>query len=97
MNDKKVIEKPQVLAVGLRRLVRPRLSDLLETLKKHHDWQLKCKICNKDCGSVALVDLVYTWEPCRCEAAPYSHLVQTAYHAECYGERANPKHTRPHE
>lgn len=68
----------------------PQLSDLLKTLKDGHPWQRKCPVCHKDCGSAALTKLVYTWEPCTCEAAPYSHLIENVYHAKCYHEQSTP-------
>jgi len=62
----------------------PKLSDLLKTLKDH-PWQHVCPVCKKDCGKVAMVKLVYRWTECSCDFAPYTHLVEKIYHADCYG------------
>ena len=68
----------------------PALRDLLSTLKDH-PWVRVCKVCDKDCGKVAITKLVYTYEPCDCNAAPYVHLVENIYHATCFAKRANSK------
>jgi len=38
----------------------------------------KCPGCQKNIGRVALVDLVFTWEPVKDE------LVETGWHKSCY-------------
>ena len=92
------LKKPKTLAsnqpaptgVALQRLVRPRLCDLLKTIKDH-PWNRICKTCGKDCSRVAIVKLVYAYEACACNAASYRHLVENVYHAECYAKRPNEK------
>ena len=43
-----------------------------------------CPVCIKNCGRVALSELVYTWEPCDCEKANFVHLSPTVWHKECF-------------
>ena len=67
-----------------RKATSVKLSDLLATIKGH-DWRRDCGACKKDCGRIALVNLVYRHERCSCDVAPYVHLVETIYHARCLG------------
>lgn len=57
--------------------------DFLNSIKDRCKGSL-CQGCNQDCGGTALVDLVYTFEICRCEKADYSHLTETLWHKTCF-------------
>jgi len=63
--------------------VSPYLRDLLKTMKDH-PWQRRCPACAKDCGAIALVDLIYCFQTCDCKYAPYVHLVEHVYHRKCF-------------
>lgn len=63
--------------------MKPKLEDLLETLNSH-SWEHICPTCKKDCSTVALVRLVYVFTTCKCKEAPFTHLVETVYHRECF-------------
>lgn len=61
-------------------------EDLLSTIKGHDKGV--CPACGKDIVTTALVDIVYTFEPCSCEAANYQHLVETLWHRRCFKMQA---------
>lgn len=65
------------------------VSDVLRTIDGHPDKRL-CPVCSEQMARVALVDIVYAFEPCDCAVAPYRHLVQTLYHKNCFLDRNNP-------
>ena len=62
----------------------PTGEDFIETLRDHHSIARKCRICKSETARTAIVDLVYTFEVCSCELAPYDHLVETLYHRKCF-------------
>ena len=51
---------------------------------KRHKRNQTCKICGEDCSKIAMVELVYVFEPCDCEEAGYTHLVEQLYHRHCF-------------
>lgn len=58
-------------------------KQLLETIREHPEKKT-CPRCKEEISRVALVNLVYAFEPCDCDAAPYVHLTKTIYHRDCY-------------
>lgn len=58
-------------------------KELLATIKDH-ERKSSCPVCARAIGQVALVDLVYAFEPCDCDIAKFQHLVETIYHRECF-------------
>ena len=50
----------------------------------HHPDRYKCPACGDDVSRIAMVRLVYTYEPCDCDIADYTHLVERVYHRECF-------------
>lgn len=67
-----------------RSVVQPVVSlDSMLATMQGHPWRHACPKCGEDCSSVALVDLVYTWEPCNCDVVSSVHLVETVYHRKC--------------
>ncbi|MBV1929810.1 MAG: hypothetical protein KUG81_09915 [Gammaproteobacteria bacterium] len=61
----------------------PTAEQLIEEVK-HHPRGHGCPVCGEDCGPVAMVYLVYTFEPCDCDQANYVHLVEAVYHRQCF-------------
>lgn len=62
-------------------------KQLLETIHGHPEKK-KCPHCKEEISRVALVDLVYAFESCDCDAAHYVHLTKTIYHRDCYVREA---------
>lgn len=57
---------------------------------RQHPWRRDCGVCGGDCVRVGIPSLVYRYEECSCDAAPYVHLVERMYHAECVGGTFTP-------
>lgn len=51
----------------------------------NHPWRKECPHCGAYVMNVGITRLVYTFEACDCDAAPYPHLVETIYHKHCFG------------
>lgn len=49
-----------------------------------HDKAGTCPVCKEDCMHEAMVDIVYTFEPCSCGKPEYTHLVEQLYHHKCF-------------
>lgn len=50
-----------------------------------HMLDQPCPVCNVNCQTTALVDLVTSFEVCRCEFCPdYAHLVERMWHRKCF-------------
>jgi len=45
---------------------------------------LECPGCGESCARVALVQLLYLWEPCQCSQVNYPHLSEQVWHRSCY-------------
>jgi hypothetical protein len=67
-------------------------KELLATIKGHD--RSACPGCQKSLRSVAMVDIVYTFEPCECAVAKYRHLIETLWHRECF-HRTTPRASAP--
>jgi len=63
--------------------MRVTLKQYIETCKGH-PWKRNCPVCGEDCSTAALVDLVYAFEECECDAVTYKHLVETVHHRTCF-------------
>lgn len=62
----------------------------IAVLDTNHCWSTDCGVCGKDCLRTAMVDLVYTFEPCKCDIEPrYEHLVEHLYHRRCFEKSGN--------
>lgn len=71
---------------AVARLAPPTGRDLLEAwgLGDKHGFRANCLECGEDCGTVALVELVRTFEVCACEEIPYTHLAEQLHHRSCF-------------
>lgn len=49
-----------------------------------HEFKSTCPGCNEDVTCVGLTKLVYAFEPCQCDHASYTHLVERLWHATCF-------------
>ncbi len=58
-------------------------KDLLAAIPNHPNKK-DCPGCGKAISNVALVKLVYAFEPCDCDVCTYKHLVETIYHRDCF-------------
>lgn len=66
-------------------------DEIARTLGRHIPWRDNhprdkhsiCPACQADCNRVALVDLVYAFEPCDCPTVSYTHLVERLWHRTC--------------
>jgi len=57
---------------------------------KHHVGLRDCPQCDEAVGPTALIDCLYVFESCSCEAANYDHLIPVTYHTTCFlAKRAN--------
>jgi hypothetical protein len=63
-------------------------EELLATIKGHD--KTICPACRKNLRTTALHDIVYTFEPCSCDVAPYNHLVETLWHRRCFKMQTPP-------
>jgi hypothetical protein len=53
-----------------------------------HPTLRTCLVCGRDCSSVALAEVVYTFERCSCFRVSYVHLVEQLWHRTCLTGRA---------
>lgn len=58
--------------------------NILNYLSETHKNGASCPVCGADCRSKALVDLVYTFEPCRCGTPAYDHLYEQLWCRDCF-------------
>jgi hypothetical protein len=61
-------------------------SQLLEYLSECARDSHACHTCGEPVGRVALVNLVYGFVACDCNAAPFQHLAGVVYHKACFTE-----------
>ena len=61
-----------------------------------------CPGCGHDMLRVGVVDIAYVYEPCTCDLATYTHIVETLWHRRCflksggeYREPASDKRAKP--
>lgn len=59
-------------------------ADLVRVFHPSHPRIPECLGCNRSANTVALVRLVFTFEPCDCGTAPYVHLVERTWHRICF-------------
>lgn len=57
-------------------------KEFIELLRDHR--RQDCPVCKRGCTTIALVKLVYAFEPCDCGTPTYTHLIETLYHRECF-------------
>lgn len=58
-------------------------DDLIRVWRNEHRRNRLCSRCGEPVTTTALVDLAYTFEPCSCSEAPYTHLTETCWHRQC--------------
>lgn len=51
---------------------------------KAHPAAAVCPRCGADMLRKGIVDLVYTFEVCRCDRVDYSHLMEQLWDRECF-------------
>ncbi len=61
-------------------------KDLMALLNDFGHERSACPACAKDLKRIACVDIVYTYEICGCERAPYKHLIPVMWHRKCFKE-----------
>ncbi len=49
-----------------------------------------CPHCGESVMRTAIVNLVYSFMPCRCDQAAYEHLVERLWHPPCYTAALTP-------
>jgi hypothetical protein len=59
-------------------------DDLAIGWDRRHHIREDCPLCGDPVRTVAILNLVYTFEVCECGAPKYTHLVETLYHRACY-------------
>jgi hypothetical protein len=53
-------------------------------LADKHGINRDCPGCKKSVMTMAIVKLVYGYISCKCDVAPYVHLVEQIWHRKCY-------------
>lgn len=53
-----------------------------------HEISPICPGCKEDISGVALTNLVYTFQACKCKKYPYTHLIETLWHQTCFQKAA---------
>jgi hypothetical protein len=60
-------------------------KEFLEVLQKDGcERSHECPKCKENINAVGLTDLVYTFESHNCIRADYPHLVEVAWHRDCF-------------
>ena len=60
--------------------------------RQHGNRFRRCPRCDADLmAAVGIVELAYVYDPCVCDAATYTHLVEQMWHRTCHAAEAGEK------
>lgn len=57
---------------------------------RNHAVLGNCPRCGKDCTTIGIVRIAYTFGVCDCDAAEYAHLTEQLWHRTCLTDQPDP-------
>ena len=51
---------------------------------RSHARGVSCLVCDGDMQRCAITLIVYTFEVCKCDSAPYAHIFEQLWHRKCF-------------